>query len=262
MTGPGTRNWLRRRAEELVLAFALLTRLPLPRLAMRPDVTLPDYMWAFPIVGFVVGHVAAFAYVLAREEGGLGANLSALLAMAAAMLVTGALHEDGLADLADGIGGGRTRERKLEIMRDSSIGSYGTVALFVVLGVRWSALASISDLHAAMGALVLSHVLPRGFLGIVPEYWRPARADGLASTASKGNLISAAAAIGLSLAIVFLLGAGPAGFGALVAACAGVVGIAALASRYLGGYTGDVFGAAEQIAEALVLIVAADLFSH
>ncbi len=256
------RVWLRRRAEELVLAFSLLTRLPLPRLTIRPDVPLPDYLWAFPLVGFVVGHIAALTYVLAREEGALGVNLAALLAMAASLLATGALHEDGLADFADGVGGGRTRERKLAIMRDSAIGTYGAVALFLVLALRWSALASIADLHAAMGVLVLSHTLPRGLLAVIPEYWRPARADGLAASASHGNLKSALAAVGLSITAALLLDAGPVGIGAVLAAAVGVVAVAALASRYLGGYTGDVFGAAEQIGEVLVLIVAASVLSR
>ncbi len=262
MSDPEPRSWLRCRVEDLVLAFALLTRLPLPQLKLRENVLLPDYLWAFPIVGFVVGHVAALTYVLAREEGALGANLAALLAMAAAMLVTGALHEDGLADFADGIGGGRTRERKLLIMRDSSIGTYGALALFLGLALRWSALAGIADMHAAVAALVLSHTLPRGMLAIIPEYWRPARADGLAATAGKGNLPSALVAIGLSVAVALVLDAGAVGIGAIVAAAVGVIAVAALAARYLGGYTGDVFGAAEQSGEVLVLIVSASVLSH
>lgn len=263
MTGAEpARGWLRRRAEELVLAFSLLTRLPLPRVTMRADTPLTDYLWAFPLVGFVVGHIAVLAYVLAREEAALGVNTAALLAIAATLLATGALHEDGLADFADGIGGGRTRERKLAIMRDSSIGTYGAVALFLVLAARWSALASITDLHAAMGVLVLSHTLPRGLLAVIPEYWRPARADGLAAGASNGNLNSAMAAIALTIAAALLLDAGPVGIGAVLAAAAGVVAVAVLASRYLGGYTGDVFGAAEQFAEVLVLMVAASLLSR
>jgi len=253
------RSWLRRRTEDLVLAFALLTRLPLPRLVIRPDVPLPDYFWAFPIVGFVVGHVAAVGYLLAREEGGLGPNLAVLLAMAASMLVTGALHEDGLADFADGIGGGRTRERKLAIMRDSCIGTYGAGALFLVLAMRWSALASVADLHAAAGLLVLSHTLPRGLLAVIPEYWRPARADGQAATAAEGNLVSSLASIALAVALAFLLDHGPIAIGAILAAATGVVAVAVGASRYLGGYTGDVFGAAEQISGTLVLLVGASL---
>jgi adenosylcobinamide-GDP ribazoletransferase len=256
------RSWLRRRAEELVLAFSLLTRLPVPRMAIRETVPLPDYLWAFPVVGFVAGLAAALTYLSARDVGALGPNLSALLAMTAAILVTGALHEDGLADFADGIGGGRTRERKLEIMRDSSIGTYGAVSLFLVLGARWSALASIADPHAAAGIVLLSHVLPRGFLAIIPEYWRPARADGLAATAGKGNLASSLTALGLSVAVAFLLDPGAVALGAILAAAGAVVVIGALACRYLGGYTGDVFGAAEQMAEASVLVAGASLLAH
>jgi adenosylcobinamide-GDP ribazoletransferase len=262
VSGAAPQSWLRRRADELVLAFALLTRLPLPRISVRENVPLPDYLWAFPVVGFVVGHIAAIVYLLAREEGALGLSLSALLAVAAAMLVTGALHEDGLADFADGVGGGHTRERKLEIMRDSSIGTYGALALIMGLALRWQALASITDLHAAAGVVVLSHVLPRGCLAIIPEYWRPARSDGLAAGAAKGNLVSSLTALALSIGLALFLDIGPVGIGAVLSAAAGVVAVAALAARHLGGYTGDVFGAAEQFAEVLVLLVCASLLGR
>ena len=255
MTRATLAAWLRNRAEDLVLAFALLTRLPMPRLTLRPLVQLPDYVWAFPIVGFVVGHIAALTYLLAHEEGALGASLSSLTAVAASLLATGALHEDGLADFADGIGGGRTPERKLEIMRDSGIGSYGAVALFLVLGARWSAVASIVDLHAAAGALVMAHTVPRGLLAVVPEFWRPARTDGLAAGAAGGNWPSALVAVALSLAVPLLLNAGWLALFVPLAAAAGIFGVATLAARQVGGYTGDVFGAAEQVAEVLVLAV-------
>jgi adenosylcobinamide-GDP ribazoletransferase len=255
-------SWLRCRLQELVLAFGLLTRLPMPRLIIHRYVPLPDYLWAFPIVGFVVGHVAALTYLLAREEVALGTSLATLLALAASILVTGALHEDGLADFADGVGGGRTRERKLEIMRDSSIGTYGAVALILVLAVRWSALASITDLHAAAGVLVLSHTSARGLLAVIPEYWRPARADGISASAGKGNLTSSAVAIGLTIAVALLLDAGPVALASVLAAAGGIVAVAAVASRYLGGYTGDVFGAAEQIAETLALLAAVSVLNH
>ena len=261
MSARNPRGWPRRRAEELLLAFSLLTRLPVPRLTVRHGVQLPDYLWAFPMVGFVIGHIAAAAFILARL-GGAGSNGAAVLAMAASVLATGALHEDGLADFWDGIGGGRTRERKLEIMRDSSIGSYGAVALFLVLAARWSALAGITDLHAGAGVLVLSHTLSRGLLALVPQFGRPARAEGLAAGTANGNLTSALAAIGLSLAAALVLDAGPFALLALVAAVVAIIAIAALATRHLGGYTGDVFGAAEQTAEALVLMVCAVALGH
>ena len=253
--------YLRRRLDELALAFGLLTRLPLPDIAIRPDVKLGAYIWAFPIAGFVVGLIGAVGLLIARQIGS-SAAIAALVAMTVTMLASGALHEDGLADFWDGIGGGRTRERKLEIMRDSRLGSYGAVALFLVLAARWSALSELADPRAAGVAVILAHTLGRGVLALVIEYGRPARTDGLAAEAVESSTTGSVMAILLTVAIAMALAGGAVGLVCLMAAAlaCGVVG--ALAQRHLGGYTGDVFGAAEQLAEAAVLVTMAVGFAH
>jgi adenosylcobinamide-GDP ribazoletransferase len=176
------------------------------------------------------------------------------------MLVTGALHEDGLADTADGLGGGATRERKLEIMRDSRIGTYGVAALAFSILLRVATLAALPP-GLAVAALIAAHMAGRAmipqFLGSLP----PARDDGL--SANVGAVGERTAAIALSIAVVALLVL----LGPMAALVAGTVLAAwflvlkALAQRQLGGHTGDICGALEQGGEILVLLAAAAAFS-
>ena len=129
----GQPGFLRRRVDEARLAFMLLTRLPMGQMAEAPP--LAASVWAYSVVGAMVGALAGLVFSFAAWAG-LPPVTAGLLAIGAGVLLTGAMHEDGLADLADGFGGGHTRERKLEIMRDSRIGSYGVVALVLALGLR------------------------------------------------------------------------------------------------------------------------------
>ena len=253
-------TWIRRRQVELALAFSLLTRLPVPTVAAADVANVSNFVWAFPVAGLAVGSIGAVACWLAI---GFGAShsIAALAAMAATMLASGALHEDGLADFWDGIGGGRTRARKLEIMRDSGIGSYGAIALFVVLAARWAALSSVADFHQMAAALVLAHTAGRGMLALVFEFWRPARKDGLAAAAG-GSWLRAVMAILLTAVIGLAFAEPPITLAAVLAAALAIVAVAKLAARQLGGYTGDVLGAAEQTAEALVLIAVSAALSR
>lgn len=248
------------RLEELVLAFALLLRLPAPRIAPARELNVGDYAWAFPLAGLVVGSIGGIVLWGVRYIGADPPS-AALAAIAATMLATGALHEDGLADFSDGIGGGRTRARKLEIMRDSAVGSFGVCALFVVLGLRWAALSRLADPAAAVGALIVTHTAARGMLPLMLEYWRPARADGLAA-ATRSSLLASAVSILIAAMIAFAYAAPSAALAALLVAALSVLVVGSLASRYLGGYTGDVLGAAEQTAEALGLAIVAGLLSR
>ncbi|WP_181180926.1 adenosylcobinamide-GDP ribazoletransferase, partial [Paracoccus sp. FO-3] len=126
---------------QAALALVWLTRLPVGRLLPASPPTLAQAAWAFPLVGLAVGFIGAAVLGLAALAG-LPGMVAALLAVGAMILATGALHEDGLADCADG-SGGATRERRLEIMRDSRIGSYGVLALVLVTGLRVAAIAAL-----------------------------------------------------------------------------------------------------------------------
>jgi adenosylcobinamide-GDP ribazoletransferase len=171
--------------------------------------------------------------------------------------LTGAFHEDGLADTADGFGGGRDREAKLAIMRDSRHGSFGILALVFSIGLRAAALATIGDaIHLGL-ALVAAHAASRGALPAMMHVLAPARPDGLGFTAGRPSRAVAlvAALIGGAIALAAL---GPGrGTLALLLAIAAIALMAVLARRQIGGYTGDVLGAFQQIGEIVMLLVAA-----
>ncbi len=167
--------------EDAALCLVFFTRLPLPQLDLRGR-TLAQAIWAAPVAGLAIAILAGLVYGLATEFG-LAAGPAAALALSASLLATGGLHEDGLSDVADGFGGGRTRETKLEIMRDSRIGSYGAAALGLSLLLRWSALSEFGHPAHVLLALVAAHMASRGMAGAFMHLSPPARADGLAAGA-------------------------------------------------------------------------------
>lgn len=246
---------IRRLAADLHLAAVFLTRAPLPRLPADPPPqagALAGSMWAFPLVGAVIGLAMALV-LLAASALGLGPWVGAVLAIGAGLWLTGGLHEDGLADIADGFGGGSDRERKLEILRDSRIGSYGVLALIIALGLKVAALAEADALTAA-GALVAAGALGRAAPPLAMLLAGPARTDGLGATAGKGQPAAAGVAWALAIGLALVLG-GRDGFLACGVALLATFAVVGLARRHIGGYTGDVLGATVLVAEALVLVV-------
>lgn len=236
---------------DLHLAAVFLTRLPLPRLPADPP-PLAGAMWAFPVVGAVAGGLTALV-LLAAQALGLGPWVGAVLALGAGLWITGGLHEDGLADVADGFGGGHDRAGKLAILRDSRIGSYGVLALIIALGLKVAALAE-ADALTATAALVAAAALGRAAAPLAMLLTGPARADGLGAGAGKG--VPWAAGVAWLLAAVLALGlAGRDGFLAVGVALLATFAVVLLARRHIGGYTGDVLGAAILAAEVAVLVV-------
>jgi adenosylcobinamide-GDP ribazoletransferase len=214
--------------------------------------------WALPVAGLVVGFAGAATYAVARAVG-LPTDPAAALALAATILVTGAIHEDGLADTADGLGGGRSREQKLEIMRDSRIGTYGACALIVSMILRWSALATISEPALVASAQLVAHVVARAQLPVFMWLIPPARPDGLSAGAGQPSSQSAMIAAGLGfLCLACGLGPGRAVMGLFLLSLVGL-SWAWLATRQVGGQTGDILGALEQVGEIVVLLMAAAL---
>lgn len=263
---PRRSRWL----ADLRLALMLLTRLPLPagKSTSPDDGAVARAAWIFPVVGLLVGSAGGGVFMLASYLG-LGMASAALLAMGTQVLLTGALHEDGLADTADGFGGGRSRERKLEIMRDSRIGTYGVVALVLILALRFTALQdiasnllSISDeLEEAAGqnsaviiALIAAGALSRAAMAVVWYLLPPARSDGLAAGSGAVSFGSAVAAALIAALIAFAALPGFAFIVACGAAAVLAVAVAALAQWQIRGHTGDVLGAAQQVAEVGVLL--------
>ena len=244
---------------DLSVAASFLTRVRPP--GAPPDSApgrLAGAVRAFPLVGAGVGLAGGVVYALAYWLG-LPTFAAALCALAATALVTGALHEDGLADTADGLGGGRTVEDRLRIMRDSHIGAFGVLALVFSIGLRTAALATLGTPGIAAAALIAAGAGSRALLGLVMRRLDPARTDGLGADAGRpseeGALTSAA--IGGAFVLVFLGLGGGTGIVAAAAATVAVAVVGQYARRGIGGYTGDVLGAAQQVAEIAILLAAA-----
>jgi adenosylcobinamide-GDP ribazoletransferase len=243
---------------EIRIALSLSTILPVGVVKPIDQGEVARASWALPLAGFVVALAGAAAYAIAHRFG-LAPEPAAVLALVTTILLTGAMHEDGLADAADGLGGGRTREQKLEIMRDSRIGAYGACALVLSILSRWSALQSIAEPSSVLAALLITHVAARAvlpsFMWLVP----PARLDGLAAAAGEPPQQSAIIAAGLGI-LFLLIGFGP---GKAIVALI-LLSILALvwgfvATRQIGGQTGDILGALEQTSETIVLLMAASV---
>jgi adenosylcobinamide-GDP ribazoletransferase len=215
--------------------------------------------WALPVAGMVVGLVGAIVYALPRRIG-IPGDPAAVLVLAATILVTGAIHEDGLADTADGLGGGKSREQKLQIMRDSRIGTYGACALVLSILLRWSALATIAEPASVASALLAAHVAARAQLPVFMWLIPPARSDGLSAAAGQAPAQCALIAAGLGfLCLAFALGFGKAITGLLLLSLNGL-GWAWLATKQVGGQTGDILGALEQTGEIVVLLMTVAAF--
>jgi adenosylcobinamide-GDP ribazoletransferase len=239
---------------DLRTAFTLLTRIPVGLGAAPP--TIARAVWAFPIVGLTVGALGGLVY-WGTQRLGMSPLLGGCWSIAAIVIATGAFHEDGLADVADGFGGGATRQRKLEIMRDSRLGSYGTLALIFSALIRVSAVAALARPDKVIPALILAAMLGRSGIIVILLISKPARADGIAS--SLNHLPRASALIGLALAIgatVLLL---PKILAATIIATTLAVSlaVAGLARRQIGGHTGDVLGTSVVVIECAVMSVLA-----
>ena len=248
-------GWLADCANDLKGSLRFLTRLPMGRATSSDDSALAQAAWAFPLAGLVVGVIGAAAYVLAYELR-LPAWVAATLAVAATLTVTGALHEDGLADTADGFGGGDTRERKLEIMRDSRIGTYGVCALILSMLLRVAALAAFLNPAAAVWALIAAHGGARATLPLFMALVPPARRDGLAYAAGRpsSERVVTASVLGI---LILAIALGPAhGIAALILLLVVIALMAWLSLVQIEGQTGDVLGAVEQVSEIVILLVA------
>jgi adenosylcobinamide-GDP ribazoletransferase len=187
---------------------------------------------------------------------GVPSLAAAALALGAGAALTGALHEDGLADVGDGFGGGRDRAAKLSIMRDSRLGTYGMIVLLVGFIARASALASL-PLAMILPALIVAHALGRAVIPVLAANMPFARDDGLGKSAGRPDNASVVAAVIFGIVIALLCLTAIQALLAVVVAAAGAAAIAVLAWRQIGGVTGDVFGAAEQVVEAAVLVMLA-----
>jgi adenosylcobinamide-GDP ribazoletransferase len=240
----------------LAVAGAFLTRLPLREGAGADGQALARAAPLFPLVGAGLGAVVGGAAI--GLSGVLPPLIAGLLAVALELVLTGAIHADGLADSADGLGG-RDRERSLAIMRDHTLGSYGASALVLDLGVKAAALGHLGE-AGALGAVVAAMALSRAAplpLGRLLRYARPGAGSGRMLA---GKVSAAAAAAGVALALFAAAVASGLPALALFAAVAVVTALlGAVSARRLGGVTGDVMGAAIELSATAALVVAVAL---
>ncbi len=239
---------LRRAANGAVLAITFLTILPLPARDDRDDGgSAPAF---HPLVGALVGALAGAAY--AATAPGLGRSVAAILAVTALVVVTGGLHQDGLADCADGMGVRGNRERRLRVMRDPTIGTFGTLALALWLLLLTTALARLST-RDGVAALITAATTGR-FAALLHARWaRPARTDGLGS-AFLPSWVSVVVG-GLTAVVVAVVCDVAAGSVAILASLLVAAGVTAWSRRTLGGRTGDTLGATVVLTEVTVVLV-------
>lgn len=245
----------RRLRDDVLSALALLTRLPLPDHQPRGA----EAAWAWPLVGALLGAGAALV-AAAGQALGLPVGVTAAGALACLAALTGALHEDGLADTADGFFGGRDRARRLAIMKDSHIGSFGTLALLLVTLARWSALAALVAAGHGTTALIVAGAVSRApmvaLMGSLPN----AREFGLSHSTGRPRRTTALAAAAMAAAIALVV------MGWLALWLVPVLGVLALAvgrmaMARIGGQTGDVLGASQQLADLAALTALAALLA-
>jgi adenosylcobinamide-GDP ribazoletransferase len=227
-------------------AVTFLTRLPLARWSYAEPARLAQSAALFPLVGALVGLIAMAAALLCFHV--LPPALAPWCALAAAVIATGGFHEDGLADTADGLGGGFSRERKLEIMRDSRIGSYAGLALLLALGGKYLALAQLTP-HNLLAALLAGHVLARWSslpLAALLPYVREGQAANKPVAEGIGwpQLL-----VGTLLTALLLVFVGRAALFAAAAAAITTLLAGLYFRRQIGGVTGDTLGAANQMVE-------------
>ncbi|WP_320671292.1 adenosylcobinamide-GDP ribazoletransferase [Patulibacter defluvii] len=235
-------------------AIGFLTRIPVRFGDDEPPRLAQAVPW-FPLVGALVGAIAAAVLAAAAQLPGAEASgVAAALGLAAGIVATGGLHEDGLADTADGLGVHGDRERRLLVLRDSRLGTFGALALLLWALVAWSALRPLAT-EDAVRALVAAGAASRWAILVHVRGGRPARPDGAIHALRVGPLGGALASIVTATATLVLLD--PV-VGATALAVAGLLGLltAAGATRAFGGLTGDTCGATAALAQAAVLVVA------
>lgn len=246
---------LRQQLRYFIAALGYFTRVPIPHAIGFDSRDLAGASRYFPLIGAFVGALGALVYLLGRSV--FPATVAVLLSMAATLLLTGALHEDGLADCCDGLGGGATKDDALRIMRDPRLGAFGAIGLIMALALKWQTLAALPAATAAwamIGAHAASRALAVSYLATHDYAREEGKAKGVAQRMSKRSLVTVLA---LGLPWLFLGNWRAASFALAVA-----VTLRWLLGRYfarrLGGYTGDCLGFSQQIFElALYLSVLA-----
>jgi adenosylcobinamide-GDP ribazoletransferase len=252
-----TTDKLNLQSHDIWAAFSLLTRLPVPVDHARAGARGAAAAWAFPIVGLFVGGAAGAMAALAGWLG-LPAGMAAASALAFLAVITGGMHEDGLADFADSLGG-MTVERRLEIMKDSRIGAYGVIALSIALLARWSGISELSG-WTTVFTLAAVGAASRAVMVWLMFAMQSARESGLSASVGKPSGTTVLVASGIAF-VACVLFTGLSGVVLCALIFAGALPIYWIANRTLGGQTGDVLGAAQQCTEIVGLAAAIALLT-
>lgn len=251
---------MREYVDDVARSVAFLSRIRVPpRHFDGHDGRLSRTIRAFPVAGVVIVLPAA-ALLAILQALGVSSLFSAFVVLAVQTLLTGALHEDGFSDTADGLGGGRDRESMLSIMRDSRVGSYGVIALILSYGLRAAALASILAFLSPAGAVLMLLAVAAASRTAMVWHWSalpPARRDGVAASAGEpdGDATRVALVSGVAITLLLLLPNAPllAIASVALAVSAAVFAFTDVVRDKIGGHTGDTIGASEQVAEIAVL---------
>ncbi|WP_287443478.1 adenosylcobinamide-GDP ribazoletransferase [Thalassospira sp.] len=232
-------------------ALALLSRVPVKGIDDFRAEVIARSVWSWPLVGLLL---AGFAMLPAMLVYSLTANILifAIIASAGMVLLTGSMHEDGIADCADGFGGGFERARKLEIMRDSQIGTYGVVALILCFGLRLILLSAAGDAGQAAILFLVMAITSRAAMPVVMHILPPARDDGLGKGAGTPSVMMVGLGVGLALILSLVLSGLFATLAIFMGGLLAVGIVAAVAKWQIGGQTGDVLGATQIVTELFV----------
>ncbi|MBX2832473.1 MAG: adenosylcobinamide-GDP ribazoletransferase [Rhodospirillales bacterium] len=229
-------------------AMVLLSRVPVFQVDDFRPAVIARSVWSWPLVGLVLAGLALLPAMLVHS---LTENtmIFAIIVVAFMVLLTGAMHEDGMADCADGFGGGVERSRKLEIMRDSQIGTYGVVALILCLSLRLTLLYTAANIGQAAILLLCTAVMSRAAMPVVMRVLPPARDNGLGKGAGRPGLLLMAIGFVIAIAVVWALAGIVATLAVLLGAVIAICLVVLIAKRQIGGQTGDVLGATQLSAE-------------
>lgn len=236
---------------QLKTAFITLTRLPFLNI-QDDDFDLKNSLWAFPIVGLVLGLLLAFLtswFISINMDSFIGSGILIILLI----LVTGALHEDGLADSVDALGA-TDKDRRMQIMRDSQIGTYGTLALIVSFSMRVYAVSFIWEYGQIFSTLVISLMVSRGAMVFIPIFCQPARDNGMASAIKNIDIKQ----LLIGQLIIGIIGFFIIGSDVIYLMLTGFVVaflVARIAIHKIGGFTGDILGATEQITQISCFVI-------
>jgi cobalamin 5'-phosphate synthase/cobalamin synthase len=237
----------------VLVATAFLTRVPVPVAASAADVGAAA-QW-FPVVGAALGGAAAAIAWVMTDVLGVPSMLAAALLVGLGAWVTGGLHLDGLADMADGFGGGRTREDVLRIMREPAIGSYGATAVAIVIAIKVTAVAALLDRDGSLPFLVAAPVISRWSISPLAAYLPYARAAGGLGQAVTRDGHTARLLVATAITAVIVTAAARLdGLAAWAGAGLMAAYVARLAWRRIGGVTGDVLGAGVELTESTALV--------